>query len=50
MNVLETLEHKGNSLGPPVENVKKYFGPAAVSCPMLFLIHLGRESFIPTPN
>lgn len=43
MNVLEALEHKGKSLGPPVENVKKYFDTAAVYCPVLLLIHLGRE-------
>lgn len=43
MNVLGTLEHNENSLGPPVENVKKYFGTATVSCLVLSSIRLGRE-------
>lgn len=44
MNVLGTLGCKGNSLRPQMEYDKEHFSIAAVSCPVLFLIRLERES------
>lgn len=44
MNVLGTPGCKGNSLRPQMENAKKHFSIGAVFCPVLFLIHLERES------